>query len=369
MNYTPTKAAVTDGKGNYSIEQILVGEPAEGEVLVEIQAAGICHTDYDSLNWKKQLVLGHEGAGIVSKVGPKVKHIQPGDHVILNWAIPCKTCTQCQSQNQHICETNSPVTGKNPMDGHAKEVSSLFKEKPIHRSFNLGTLSERTIVKQEAISVIDKSIPFSSACIVGCGVMTGYGSAVNAAKVNPGSTVVVLGAGGVGLNVIQGARIAGATKIIAIDPSENRLQLAKKFGATDFISPDQEDRLLLAAAQQVKALNRGRGADFAFECTSIPRLGAAPLAMIRNAGVAIQASGIEEEITIDMNLFEWDKVYINPLYGKCQPERDIPILLDLYQQGSLKLDELVTNTYGLEDLHQAFADMLSCKNAKGVIQF
>ena len=212
-------------------------------------------------------------------------------------------------------------------------------------------------------------MPFSSAAIVSCGVMTGYGSVVNAAKVTPGSSVVVIGSGGVGLNVIQGAKVSGATKIIAIDIKAERLALARQFGATHIIQPEPEDKQLIKAAQIVKSLCGGRGANYAFECTAIPHLGAAPLAMVRNAGVAVQVSGIEQEITVDMNLFEWDKLYMNPLYGKARPQVDFPKIVELYANKQLMLDEMVTKTYPLENLPEAFADMLSGKNAKGVIVF
>jgi S-(hydroxymethyl)glutathione dehydrogenase/alcohol dehydrogenase len=199
--------------------------------------------------------------------------------------------------------------------------------------------------------------------------MTGYGSVVNAAKVTPGSSVVVLGCGGVGLNIIQGARISGASRIIAVDINLQRLEMACQFGATHTLQADRDDADLKRVAEQVRKLTGGRGADFAFEATAIPALGAAPLAMIRNAGTAVQASGIEQEIPIDMRLFEWDKVYINPLYGKCRPSIDFPKLVELYETGQLLLEEMITRTYPLEELPDAFDDMLSGRNAKGVIVF
>jgi len=313
--------------------------------------------------------MGHEGAGVVLK-GPQVKSIQEGDPVMLNWAIPCYDCFQCQEGNQHICERNSAVTAGNKLSqGHATFESTRHHGEPIERAFSLGTMSEYTLVREAACVKIGVEMPFPSAAIVGCGVMTGYGSVINAAKVKAGSSVVVLGTGGVGLNVIQGARIAGAGKIIAIDVNPVRLEMALEYGATHSILADKADTGLLQAAQVVKTMTQGRGADYAFECTAIPELGAAPLAMVRNAGTAVQVSGIEQEIVIDMNLFEWDKVYINPLYGKCRPQIDFPILQALYAKGDLLLDEMVTRTYPLEELAQAFADMHAGKNAKGVIVF
>jgi S-(hydroxymethyl)glutathione dehydrogenase/alcohol dehydrogenase len=171
------------------------------------------------------------------------------------------------------------------------------------------------------------------------------------------------------LNVIQGARISGAGKIIAVDINILRLEMAKEYGATHTILAEKNDKGLTEVSKVVKTMTNGRGADYAFECTAIPALGAAPLAMIRNAGMAVQVSGIEQEIIIDMNLFEWDKIYINPLYGKTRPQIDFPILQDLYAKGDLILDKMVTKTYSLDDLSNAFADMHAGRNAKGVIVF
>ncbi len=364
------RAAIATGTGGFQIDTIDVYPPQGDELLVELKAAGVCHTDFDSMSWGKPLVMGHEGAGVVRQVGPQVTRFKPGDAVMLNWAIPCGRCFQCQEGNQHICEVNSPVTsGNRASGGHAAPERTTLNGHPIERAFSLGTLSEYTVVREAAAVEITVEMPFPSAAIVGCGVMTGYGSVVNAAKVKPGRSVVVLGTGGVGLNVIQGARIAGAGMIIAIDVNANRLDMARRYGATHTIQADRADAGLLQTAQQVKALTHGRGADYAFECTAIPELGAAPLAMVRNAGMAVQVSGIEQTITIDMNLFEWDKIYINPLYGQCRPDIDFPILQKLYEKGDLILDDLVTQTYPLHDLQLAFDDMLAGRNAKGVIVF
>jgi len=362
------KAAIANGKGSFVIDDINVYEPEGDEVLVAMKAAGICHTDWDSQSWGKEIIMGHEGAGIVSQTGPLATKFKPGDKVILNWAIPCGYCFQCMEGNQNICENNSPVIAGNKVSGgHAAIERTKYKGNFIERSFSLGTMSQYTVVREPALIHMGDNIPFPSAAIISCGVMTGYGSVVNVAKVKAGSSVVVLGVGGVGLNVIQGARISGATRIIAIDINSNRLQMAREYGATHTLIADQEDACLLHAAKEVKKLTADRGADYAFECTAKPALVAAPLAMVRNAGIAVQVSGCESEVTIDMNLFEWDKMYINPLYGKCRPEIDMKILQDLYYKGDLILDKMVTRTYQLEDLAQAFDDMHHGRNAKGVI--
>ncbi len=365
-------AAVALGNGDFIIDHIMVNDPLKDEVLIRVKAAGLCHTDHDSLTWGKPIVMGHEGSGIVEAIGADVKNVAVGDSVILNWATPCRNCFQCVRGNEHICENNSPVVaGSNGYtEGHAHLEGTTYNGKPIERSFNIGTLSEYTLVKASAVvKNPTEEMSFAAASIISCGVMTGYGSVVNSAKVEANSSVVVLGTGGVGLSVIQGAKVSKASKIIAVDINPSRLKMAEKFGATHTILADRKDQGLLNAAKEVKKMTDNRGADYAFECTAVPELGAAPLAMIRNAGTACQVSGIEQEITIDMNLFEWDKVYINPLYGGCNPEKDFPKIVDYYKSGELMLEEMITRTYSLDRLDQAFEDMLSGKNAKGVIVF
>ncbi|MGB5511288.1 MAG: Zn-dependent alcohol dehydrogenase [Woeseiaceae bacterium] len=351
------RAAITDGFGKLWIDTVEVSSPGPDEVLVQIKAAGVCHTDFDFMRREVQRILGHEGAGVVQDTGPGVTHVKPGDRVLLNWSQNCGGCFQCKRGNDSLCEDRQ----------RAPVERTRYKGEGIDRMFFLGTMSTYTVVAKQAVSKIDVDISFPAAAIVGCGVMTGYGSAVNAAKVEAGSNVAVIGAGGVGLNIIQGARIAGAGQIIAIDVNPDKLDMAKRFGATDVLLADRNDAGLLVAAEKVKAMCGGRGADYAFEATAITALGAAPLAMIRNGGTAVQASGIEENLTIDMRLFEWDKTYINPRYGMCRPEIDFPRLFNLYEKGDLLLDELVTTTYSLDELPQAFDDMNHGVNAKGVL--
>jgi S-(hydroxymethyl)glutathione dehydrogenase/alcohol dehydrogenase len=352
------KAAISDGRGNFVIDEFELGEPQENEVLVRIIASGVCHTDFDHMNcWNRTYIMGHEGAGVVEQVGLGVLNVKQGDRVLLNWAIPCGDCFQCRRGAENICE-DRPTVPDERFD---------YKREIINADFNLGTMSTHAVVPRQAIVKIDVAIPFTSAAILGCGVMTGFGSVVNAAKVEKGSSVAVLGTGGVGLSVIQGAFHAGAGKIIAVDVNRERLDLARRFGATHAVLADREDKGLLNAAKQVKKMNDGRGADYAFECTAVPELGSAPLAMVRNGGTAIGVSGIEQPIRFDMELFEWDKLYMNPLYGQCRPWVDFPALLSLYERRRLKLDEMVTRTYPLDDLGRAFEDMHRGFNAKGVL--
>jgi S-(hydroxymethyl)glutathione dehydrogenase/alcohol dehydrogenase len=364
-----TKAAIADGKGQFTIDEIDVASPLAGEVLVEMKAAGICHTDHASLNWKRPLVMGHEGAGIVREVGAGVTHVKPGDRVVLNWAIPCEHCFQCQRGMAVLCEESKPAYIMEPSKGHAHLDGTKWRGEPVDRSFNIGTLSGLALVKAAAVTAIPDNVSFTAACIVGCGVMTGFGSAVNVAKIEKGSNVVVIGVGGVGLNVIQGAKILGAEKIIAVARKVARLETAKQFGATHTIQVQREDKDLQAAAEEVKKLTQGRGADYAFEATSVPELAFSPLLFIRNGGMALQLSGINDPVTIEMPAFMWDKIYITPLYGQCVPSRDFPRLFEHYAKRELLLDELVTKTYPLAQLGEALDDMMEGRNSKGVIVF
>lgn len=352
------RAAIADGKGHFVIDEIELGQPEKGEVLVEIKASGVCHTDFDSMNtWNRTFIMGHEGAGVVLGTGQDVSQVREGDPVLLNWAIPCGECFQCQRGAENICENKPEVP----------DERFNYQGRFINASFNLGTMATHAVVPKQALVKIDVEIPFTSACLLGCGVMTGFGSVVNAAKVQKATSVVVLGTGGVGLSVIQGAIHACARQIIAVDVNSHRLELARRFGATHTILASREDEGLLRAAQQVKEMTGGRGADYAFECTAVPELGPAPLRMVRSGGTAVGVSGIEQVVPIDMELFEWDKLYINPLYGQCRPSVDFPVLMSLYEQKRLKLDEMVTRTYPLDGLAQAFEDMHAGVNAKGVL--
>jgi S-(hydroxymethyl)glutathione dehydrogenase/alcohol dehydrogenase len=353
---TRSTAIVTDGHGSFVHDEVEVGDPQGGEVLVAIKASGVCHTDFDSMSWGKACIMGHEGAGIVAACGSDVSGVREGDHVLLNWAIPCGECFQCKRGAENICE-NKPVVADDRF---------RYRGRKLGTSFHLGTMATYTVVPHQAVVAIDDEVPFASAAILGCGVMTGFGSVVNAAEVEAGSSVVVLGAGGVGLSVIQGAVYARARMIVAIDLNPNRLELAKRFGATHVILSEAQDMGLLHAAQKVRELTT-RGADYAFECTAVPELGTAPLAMVRNGGCAVAVSGIEQVVPVDMQLFEWDKCYINPLYGQCRPSIDFPALLSLYKKGELLLDEMVTQTYALSELGQAFQAMKEGRNAKGVL--
>jgi S-(hydroxymethyl)glutathione dehydrogenase/alcohol dehydrogenase len=350
-------AVVTDGAGALAVEDIEVDPPAAGEVLVEIRASGVCHTDHKFLTRSRLQVLGHEGAGLVREVGPGVSSVRPGDRVLLNWAIPCGRCFQCARGAENLCEDAPRVP----------DERRRLRGRPLHAAFGLGTMATLSVVPEPAVVKIDVDIPFASASLLGCGVMTGVGSVHNVARVRAGESVAVLGTGGVGLSVLQGARLAGAGLVVGVDVVPARLEMARAFGATHTVLADRADAGLREAAARVRAMSGGRGVDYAFECTSVPALCAAPLSFVRNGGMAVQLSGTEQPVTVDMELFEWDKVYLNPLYGKCRPREDFPRLLHWYRDGALKLDEMVTRTYPIADVARAFDDMLAGRNAKGVL--
>jgi S-(hydroxymethyl)glutathione dehydrogenase/alcohol dehydrogenase len=387
---TRVRAAVGDGRGNFSIEDVEIDEPQGQEVLIAIRASGVCHTDWDSLRWGRPLILGHEGAGQVLRVGPNVTTCQSGDRVMLNWAIPCGDCFQCERGKENICEDRGTVSDlRFHLPGNSADRSESLPQTPartgmsgasagntgsagpggFNASFSLGTMATHALVPQAAVVALPDDVPFEVGAILGCAVMTGFGSAVNAAQVSAGSTVVVLGCGGVGLSVILGAVYCKAARILAIDLNPERLALAMRFGATEILLADRGDADLCDAIREVKHRTHGRGADYAFECTAVAELGSVPLAMARSGGTAVGVSGIEQVVPVNMELFEWDKIYINPLYGSCRPQRDFPKLLDLYREGKLPLDQMVTRTYSLDALAQAFHEMRAGINAKGVLLF
>ncbi|MFY7855626.1 MAG: zinc-binding dehydrogenase [Rubrivivax sp.] len=365
-------AALGDGAGGFVIEPVQVRAPGPGEVRVALRAAGLCHTDHASLRWPGPLVLGHEGAGVIERVGEGVARshplLQPGRRVLLNWAIPCGQCPQCLRGVGALCERTmgvDPSRGSSaPAPGHTR-----WRGQPVERAFKLGTLAQHTLVRAEALTVLPERLPLRHACILGCGVMTGVGAAVNVARVQPGDTVAVVGCGGVGLSVVQGARLAGAARIIAIDRRPVALQRAQAFGATHLIEAATDDPGHAQLTAAVQALTDGRGADHAFEATGVAALAFLPLKLCRHGGNAVQLSGAHGPVSVEMPQFWWDKRYLVPLYGGCHPERDFPRLFHWAARGELALHDMVTHTYRLSELGTALDDMMSGRSAKGVIVF
>jgi S-(hydroxymethyl)glutathione dehydrogenase/alcohol dehydrogenase len=360
-------AAIADGQGNFSIEWIEVDPPGPGEVRVAIAAAGICHTDHASLHWPGPLVMGHEGAGHVESIGAGVQGLEPGQPVLLNWAIPCGACFQCARDAQALCERTHELDVARLGTSRVHPGATRWRGQAIERAFHLGTFARHALVRAEAVTPLPAGLPLEAGCILGCAVMTGVGSAINIAKVAGGESVAVLGCGGVGLNVIQGARLAGAAVIIAIDRVQARLDHARALGATHLLQVD-DDPTHARLVAQVQALSDGRGVDHAFEATGVAALAFLPLRLVRNGGNAVQVSGAHGNATVDLPQLFWNKRYLAPLYGGCVPVRDFPRLFDWIAQGRLELASLVTHRYPLAALGEAFSDMLEGRSAKGVLR-
>ncbi len=359
-------AAISNGLGGFVIEQTQVRGPVGNEVRVQMAAAGICHTDQQSLSWDGPLILGHEGAGWIESIGPNVKGLTVGQPVLLNWAIPCGQCRPCTNAQGNLCDRTQGLSKESPS---IDAPHTLWQNQTVRRSFNLGTFSEFTLVREEALTPLPTSMDMTHACILGCGVMTGIGSVVNSAKVKAGDSVVVMGCGGVGLSVIQGARIAGAKTIIALDRRDASLIRAKSMGATHSWRITDEDLELKSAVAHVRSLTDARGADHAFEATGKHSMAFAPLKFIRHGGNALQLSGAHGDITASMLDFWWDKRYLTPLYGGCHPPRDFPKLIHWIEDGQLDVASMVSKQYTLDQLQDAMNDMLSGVNIKGVIVF
>jgi S-(hydroxymethyl)glutathione dehydrogenase/alcohol dehydrogenase len=361
-------AAIADGHGNFSIESIEVDPPGPGEVRVAIAAAGVCHTDHASLRWPGPLVMGHEGAGHVESVGAGVHGLEPGQSVLLNWAIPCGDCFQCVRGAQALCERTHELDVARLGTSRAHPGATRWRGQAIERAFHLGTFAQYTLVRAAALTPLPRELPTGIGCILGCAVMTGVGSVINIADVARGESVAVLGCGGVGLNVVQGARIAGAAMIIAIDRVPARLDHARELGATHLLQPDEDDVGHARLIERVRALSDGRGVDHAFEATGMPALAFLPLQLARNGGNALQVSGAHGTGALELPQLFWNKRYLAPLYGGCVPARDFPRLFGWAAQGQLELASLITHRYPLAALDQAFADMLEGRSAKGVLQ-
>lgn len=362
------RAAIGRGDGSFVVDAVEVDAPGPGEVRVRVVASGLCHTDHQSLGWPGPLVMGHEGAGVIESVGEGVATLSVGDRVLLNWAIPCGRCPRCAAGQGALCERTQ---GVDPALGtsQASPRGTRWRGEPVGRAFRLGTLCELTVVRAEAVTPMPKALPLHHACILGCGVMTGVGSVINSANVQPGDSVAVLGCGGVGLSVVQGARIAGAARIIAVDRRADSLERALAFGATDrvHVEDHDDDGGLQRAAAQVRQLTGGRGADHAFEATGVDALAFAPLRFVRHGGTALQVSGAHGQARVELLDFWWDKRYLVPLYGGCEPARDFPRLARWAMDGRLDLQGMVTRRYTLDALPQAMDDLLAGRNVKGVI--
>ena len=348
------------------VEQISIDAPKRGEVTVKLGACGVCHSDLSAVNGTialpLPLVLGHEGAGVVEEVGEGVSDLAPGDHVIFSFIYMCGKCRFCVAGRPVLClEQGKALT--TPLEGTTRAHDA--KGAPLGIFSGCGAMAEYATVSAQNLIKIDSKIPLDCAALVGCGVTTGVGAVFNTAKVEPGSSVAVFGCGGVGLSVIQGAAIAGAQRIIAIDTLAPKLEMAKKFGATDTI---------LFKEDPVKELKKltGGGPDYAFECVGSGELAAAAYRAIRRGGLAVVvgvAKPSDSTAVRTMTLPFEEKTLTGSYFGSCVPRVDFPRMLALYMAGRLKLEELITRRYSIDETPQAFADLESGKNARGVIVF
>jgi S-(hydroxymethyl)glutathione dehydrogenase/alcohol dehydrogenase len=352
------------------IAEVSLAELAPHDVLVRIEASGLCHSDVSvqsgALPFPTPIILGHEGAGVVEEVGSAVTGVAPGDHVVLSAIIACGRCASCQRGTPNLCEWGLPtIFSCLQPDGGFRARDADGRD--LYQFACLGTLARRAIVPDLAVIPISRDVPFEAAALVGCGVLTGVGAVFNRARVRPGDSVAVIGCGGVGLNVIQAARLAGATTVIAIDPQPAKRDLAADFGAGDLIDPRATDVL-----ERVRELTGGRGVDYAFECVGIGALvrQAWDAIAIDGTVVAIGVAATEDVCELPAQAFSTsEKTLMSCLYGTARPRIDMPLYLELYRQGRLKLDELVTRRYALSEVNQAVADLESGANARGVVVF
>jgi S-(hydroxymethyl)glutathione dehydrogenase/alcohol dehydrogenase len=350
------------------VEEITVDSPKRGEVMVKLGACGVCHSDLSATNgtisMPPPLVLGHEAAGEVVEVGEDVAGFAVGDHVVSSFIYMCGKCRFCSMGRPVLCLEQGKAITTLP-DGTLRTRDG--KGNPLNIFSGCGVMAEYATLHSDNLVKIDPKIPFDRAALVGCAVTTGVGAVFNTAKVPPGSSVAVFGCGGVGLNVIQGARIAGAGKIVAIDSNESKLEMAKKFGATDVLAAKPGDD----ASKFIKKATAG-GADFAFECVGSGELAAAAYRSIRRGGVAVVvgvAKPGDSTSVRTMTLPFEEKTLTGSYFGSCVPRIDFPRMLGLYAGGQLMLDELITRRYKVEEAPQAFADLESGRNARGVIMF
>ncbi len=360
------KAVVSLETDKYSVEDVTLDAPRAGELRIQMAATGVCHSDVSVVNGTlplpKPIVLGHEGAGIVAEIGEGVSGFELGDHVVLSFNPACGDCASCRRQEPQFCSVGRP-------DGKMLDGTSRVKlrGKDLGVMQFLGCMAEEAVVPAISAVKIDSSIPLDKAALVGCGVMTGVGAVINTARVTPGSRVAVFGCGGVGLSIVQGARLAGATQIIAVDLADNKLEMARHFGATDTVNGGQENAVL-----RCKELTGGEGADFTFEAVGVPQLMLEANEAARRGGtVTIVGVGkLTDSVPFNgLMLSMSGKTVKGCYYGDTNFKGDFPRLLELYRAGKLNLDDMVSATYAIDDAGQAIEDMLGNKNARGVIVF
>lgn len=361
-------AVIYEAHTPFKIETVDLAPPKAGEVLVKVAAAGVCHSDWHLTTGATEhampVVPGHEGAGTVEAVGEGVSTVKVGDPVALNWAPNCGSCFYCQHDRPSLCSAYvGPIWAGTMMDGTTR---LSLGGKPIYHYSGTACFAEYTVVPEVCCVPLDPKIPAGIAALIGCAVTTGVGAALNTAKIKPGSSVAVFGAGGVGLNIIMGAKLARASRIIAVDTNTVKGEMAREFGATDFVMAGPD------ANEEIRALTSGRGADYAFEAIGITAVQEQCIDAIRPGGMVVYAGlspmGSSTNIPGAI-LARQEKTVTGSYYGSANTARDFPFFGDLYLQGKLDLDRLITKTYPLEEINEAYADMLGGEIARGVIVF
>lgn len=343
--------------------------PAAGEVLVELGASGLCYSDYHVIkgDWAAPtpLVLGHEGAGTVRAVGKEVTALKEGDHVILNWTPSCRRCRFCISGRPQLCDEAKSKASRHIMpDGTTRLTRDGM---PVHSYIALGTFGQYAMVQESSAVKIRQDVPFAQASLVGCAVSTGIGAVINTAKVEAGSSVLVVGCGGVGLNILQGARLAAAYPIIAVDREESKLQSAKLFGATHVLKGDADE-----LAESIKEITAGRGVDYAFEAVGLPSTTEIAINAVGKGGTAVLVGQVAsgQRISIDpLTISDQEKVIRGSNYGSVRPQLDFARILDFYESGKVDLDSLITRRISLEQINSGFEAMATGTGIRTVIDF
>jgi S-(hydroxymethyl)glutathione dehydrogenase/alcohol dehydrogenase len=366
------KAAILWERGQpLSIEDADLDPPGAGEVLVEIMAAGVCHSDLhparDDWPTRTPLVLGHEGAGVVREVGEGVTRVKAGDHVVLCWAPACGSCLSCAQGLAVVCDRLDKTTYRNRLPSGATPLHARGQE--LGQFLGTGCFADYAVVAEEAAVVVDHDVPFDALATVGCAVVTGVGAVLAAGRVPAGANVAVIGAGGVGLNVIQGAVIAGAERIIAVDRRAAPLQAATTFGATDIINA--ADRPAPSGiVDAIRELTRGRGAAFVFDTVGNPGTLQDALAATRKGGTVVLTGLSRLDAVGAVPMFSFvmqEKRLVGSVYGSGRPTEDIKRLVDWHRAGRLKLRELVHRTYALDQINDALTALAGAEGARGVV--
>ncbi|KAB8331167.1 S-(hydroxymethyl)glutathione dehydrogenase/class III alcohol dehydrogenase [Scytonema tolypothrichoides VB-61278] len=366
------KAAVAYESGKpLSIETVQLEGPSAGEVMVEIKASGVCHTDAYTLSGTDPeglfpAILGHEGAGIVVEVGEGVTSVKPGDHVIPLYTPECRSCDYCLSFKTNLCQAIRATQGRGVMPNGTSRFS--IDKQMIHHYMGTSTFSNYTVLPEIAVAKIREDAPFDKVCYIGCGVTTGIGAVINTAKVEPGANVVVFGLGGIGLNVIQGARMVGANMIVGVDINPSKKALAEKFGMTHFVNPKEVEGDLVA---YLVDLTKG-GADYSFECIGNVNVMRQALECCHKGwgvSVIIGVAGAGEEIRTRPFQLVTGRVWKGSAFGGARGRTDVPKIVDWYMQGKINIDDLITHVMPIEQINDAFELMHKGESIRSVVTF